>query len=147
MEHSTFTFYLQCKLTLQTYNKQQILNIFAKYVQYLPLFANLYNIYHFLCDYNVSLHCKYNVNLHKRVQYLITMEQPPFPPPPNKNVKKKEEEKKRQGLKVVLSFRLMSLLLSFVKNLKQKLNLLQDQLWSPYNLVVRLKMIILWQYL
>ena len=53
-----------------------------------------------------------------RVQYLITMEQPPFPPPPNKNVKKKEEEKKRQGLKVVLSFRLMSLLLSFVKNLK-----------------------------
>lgn len=36
------------------------------------------------------------------------MEQPPFPPPPKNNVKKKQDENKRQGLKVVLSFRLMS---------------------------------------
>ena len=38
---------------------------FAKSIQYLSLFANVYNICHFLCDYNVnvSLHFKYNVNV------------------------------------------------------------------------------------
>ena len=46
-------------------NTQKVANVHLQNsVQYLPYFVNVYNIYHFLCVYNINLHCTilpYNV--------------------------------------------------------------------------------------
>ena len=45
-----FMLYLQCK------HSKSSKCTFAKSVQYLPYFVNVYNIYCFLCIYNINLH-------------------------------------------------------------------------------------------
>ena len=53
---------LQCKFTLLTHKKWQILYTFAKKIdKYCTNFVNVYKICQFLYVYNINLHCKYNL--------------------------------------------------------------------------------------